>query len=312
MFGSSALQAGLTEAQQTEMASDINSVTSQTLATNASAISDSTPIATASGMTADAGTAQVAGGLANADTTAAGAATTPGAVATANVPATGNASGNVIGAQGGQAAAANTQNDINAVGNASGHEPLGMSGETGSVNSGSPPSGPAATNAAVAPKEPITGPSPGGVTQSDLTGVTPPGADAYKTVPAGSPAPRTGLLGKAADFLTSDSRVGSAAVTGVGNLLGGVGQGIGEKQAMAEQAAAQEYIPRLWQNSQLTAPLRQPAAPIPVAQGYLARAQAVRNMLSPPLTTITPPVQPPAPNAALPQPSLNTPIGGMI
>jgi hypothetical protein len=152
----------------------------------------------------------------------------------------------------------------NAVASASGQSMPGMGNETGTVNSGSPPVGsPAAAQAAVKP--------------SDLTGVTPPGADAYKDVPGAQQPAQQGFLGKAVDVL--NSKGGAAAITAGGSLLSGVGQGIAQKQATEDAIRASQWANNRWTTPGLSnQAIAASQGNINVPQGYLQRAQAIRSM----------------------------------
>jgi hypothetical protein len=62
-------------------------------------------------------------------------------------------------------------------------------------------------------------------------------------------------------------------------MLGGIGQGISQKQSMQEQIAAMQWADRSFSDPKQAAQLTSAAAqPITVPQGYLQRAQALRSM----------------------------------
>lgn len=112
------------------------------------------------------------------------------------------------------------------------------------------------------------------VKPSDLTGVTPPGANDYMNVPpAGGGGSGGGVLNRLFPPNSIGPSPGSALLQAGGNLVGGVGQGIEQKQAMEQAAAAQQYATRSYGGA------TPPGQNITVPQGYLARAQALKGML---------------------------------
>jgi len=127
----------------------------------------------------------------------------------------------------------------------------------------------------------------------------------------------SGILDKAAGLL--NTRGGSAAVTAGGSLLGGLGQGIMQKQAMEQQEAALQWGNTQWANqSQADKAIAAAAQPVTVPQGYLQRAQQVRNMMAGGVPTPSGPVPttamaaPPVPGAAAAAATPQAPRGGVI
>lgn len=100
---------------------------------------------------------------------------------------------------------------------------------------------------------------------------------------------------------------GAAGLQAAGSLLGGLGQGIEQKQAMEQQAAAQQWASRTYSGA------TPPGQNITVPQGYLQRAQALKSMLG--QTAGVNPAPTPAPagsNSPVPIWQMNsTPRGGM-
>jgi hypothetical protein len=124
---------------------------------------------------------------------------------------------------------------------------------------------------------------------NDLTGVTPPGADQYKDIPpAGSPPAAAGSAagtpgGGVGGFLNAamNSKGGAAMIQGAGSLLGGIGNGIAQKQAVQDQLAAANWGNNQWANKGQVAQMQAAAAkPVTVPQGYLERANQVKTLMS--------------------------------
>jgi hypothetical protein len=87
-----------------------------------------------------------------------------------------------------------------------------------------------------------------------------------------------GFMSKAADLM--DTRGAGPAMQGVGSLIGGIGSGIAQKQAMEDQIKAQQWGNMQWQNQGQVDKMQAAAAqPITVPQGYLQRAQQVRTLM---------------------------------
>jgi hypothetical protein len=120
--------------------------------------------------------------------------------------------------------------------------------------------------------------------------------------PAGAPgAPQSGgWLDKAMKF--ADTKGGAAAITAGGQMLGGMGAGIGNQAAMEKQIAAQQWATRSYADPRQAGALEaSAAAPINMPSGYLARAQALRSMMgSTGPQAITAPVSAIAPTTPLP------------
>lgn len=78
-----------------------------------------------------------------------------------------------------------------------------------------------------------------------------------------------------------NSRAGAAAIQAGGSLVGGIGQGITQKQTMQDQINAMQWADKSSSNPQLQSQFYGASTqPITVPQGYLARAQALRTMLN--------------------------------
>lgn len=106
--------------------------------------------------------------------------------------------------------------------------------------------------------------------------ITPPAGAA--TPAAAAPAASSGWLGKAADFM--NSKGGSALIQGGGSMLGGLGNGIAQKQATEDALKAQQWGNLQWQNQAQVDQMQAAAAkPITVPQGYLQRAQQTRALM---------------------------------
>lgn len=134
----------------------------------------------------------------------------------------------------------------------------------------------------------------------------PPGADegAYKE-PDSAPGEAPSFGSKVGGMLSSAMGT-PGMMQGVGSMIGGIGAGIAQKQAMEDQVRAQQWGNMQWQNQGQVASMQSAAAkPITVPQGYLQRAQQVRTLMSggqgmQPLPT----AQPGAPLAPPPTPAL--------
>jgi hypothetical protein len=165
------------------------------------------------------------------------------------------------------------------------------------------------------------GPGIGGMTQTqapagtDITGASAPAPGGGANIldednnlpgttpapnPAGTPGSNPGFLSKATDFL--NTRGGAAAITAGGQMLGGLGAGIGNQAAMEKQIAAQQWATRSYADPRQAGALEaSAAAPINMPSGYLARAQALRSMMgSTGPQAITAPVSAIAPTTPLP------------
>jgi len=78
----------------------------------------------------------------------------------------------------------------------------------------------------------------------------------------------------------ADTKMGAAAIQAGGSMVGGVGQGMMQQQAMHEQIMAAQQPNRSFGDPQLRSQvLGASAAPITVPQGYLQRAAALKTML---------------------------------
>jgi hypothetical protein len=142
-------------------------------------------------------------------------------------------------------------------------------------------------------------PAPGGGANvldedNNLPGTTP------APNPAGTPGSNPGFLSKATDFL--NTRGGAAAITAGGQMLGGLGAGIGNQAAMEKQIAAQQWATRSYADPRQAGALEaSAAAPVNMPSGYLARAAALRSMMgSTGPQAITAPVSAIAPTTPLP------------
>lgn len=265
MFGQDALQTSL-GAMNEEVAKDVSSLGANATAQTAGQISQDVSASMAAGTQdlVNTGSALLnsAGVPASALPSAASAAangTTPEALQ-ANISASGSQ----------QAALEQTQNDVNAVQTGGGAvrgpgSGPGMGGPTqlsqpagqGAMGASAPAGGTPDVNTGTVPPE-STGPTPG-------TPGTPP--------PAGG-----GMLSKIGGLL--DTKGGAAAVQGVGSMLGGVGQGLMQKQATQDMINAQQWADRTSSDPTLRSQLWSATSqPITVPQGYLQRAQALRTML---------------------------------
>lgn len=126
------------------------------------------------------------------------------------------------------------------------------------------------------------GPTPG---TPAAEAVTPPSGSTegpYEN-PDSGPGPATPPSGGGgiSGFLSSamNSKGGAAMIEAGGHALGGIGQGIAQKQAMEDQLKAAQWGNMQWQNPGQVANMEAAAAkPITVPQGYLQRAQAARSL----------------------------------
>lgn len=170
-----------------------------------------------------------------------------------------------VGAEGSQAAATATAADTNAV------QPTAA--ETQSTNNGAV-AGYHATAADQPGEE-----SPAGTTAPPPGAGAPEGGAGEGYEEPDSAAPSSGVGG----FLSKamDSKGGAALIQGAGSMIGGIGAGIAQKQAVEDQLKAQEWGNAQWQQPGQVAALQSAAAkPITVPQGYLQRAAMVKTMLS--------------------------------
>jgi len=178
--------------------------------------------------------------------------------------------------------------DQNAVAQASGQSMPGMSGETGGINSGSPPAAAAAPSSQppdmlAAPTGPNVAPTPSGdfTPSPDLAGAQ--YAQKYglplSEGPVTDTAPK-GFFDKLASNPFLNSKFGSAAIQGAGSAIGGIGQGIMQQAAMDKQIAALQEPNRSFGSSAGQGVIAASQAPITVPNGYLQRAAALKSMLS--------------------------------
>lgn len=173
------------------------------------------------------------------------------------------------GAEASQASAAATSADAKAVDPLVSHGYASTSGvpESGAAGAGTPaatglPEGQEAVDAK-------------GMIESDQAGMGTPGTPAAGATTSGG----GGIGGMLSSAL--NSKAGPAMVSGVGSMLGGIGSGMAQKQAMEDQLRAQEWGNTQWQNQGQVAQMQSAAAkPITVPQGYLQRAQQVRNLMA--------------------------------
>lgn len=110
-----------------------------------------------------------------------------------------------------------------------------------------------------------------------------PGATGPYQVPDSAPGTPPSWGERVGGMLSSalDTKGGAAAVQGIGSMVGGIGSGIAQKQAMEDQIRAQQWGNMQWQNQGQVAQLQSAAAkPITVPQGYLQRAAQVRSLMS--------------------------------
>jgi hypothetical protein len=256
-------------------------------------------------------------GIANLPSLAGGAdvAGTNGAAVAMSTPDTLVASG--TNAASVQVSAQQLAGDQGAVASASGHETLGMGNETGSVNSGSPPSSQAsAAQGAVTPLKnasdvhidnSLTDPYLAAANTGGYTGVNTVDQGAMRdSVLYGGPVGGRGFWNGA---LYGQSPA-SAAITAGGSLLGGVGQGIAQKQATEDAIRASQWAPNRWTTPSLSnQAIAASQGNINVPQGYLARAQAIRQLTANAGVPWQGPAQPgPVPGAAGAVPGVPGPV----
>ena len=125
-----------------------------------------------------------------------------------------------------------------------------------------------------------------GANAADLQEQPTPSPTDYKSAPfdnsAAYAAPGNTTGGGLMNTLLN-TKGGAAAITAGGNMLGGLGQGIVQKQSMQDQINAMQWADRTSSDPQLKAQaLAASAQPITVPQGYLQRAQALRAMINTP------------------------------
>jgi len=126
-----------------------------------------------------------------------------------------------------------------------------------------------------------------------------------------------GMLDATKKWLNAPTTNGAYALQAGGSLVGGLGQGIVQKQSMQDQINAAQWAGRTYMDPKEQAMIQGAAsAPITVPQGYLQRAQALKGMLGS-TVGIQPGAQPgstPAPSGGpVPVWQMNsTPRGGVI
>lgn len=302
MYGGSALDTAQTAASQTGGASaqGVSSSVGQVASASGAAGGTDPLVATAAGMSADSGAPIAA--LADASTASANG-TDLAALQSAQAGTTAGAQLNAGSAQ--MAMQQNTLSDASAVQstgggavNTPGISPaMRAQAPIGSAEGASAPTGPAAANAAVqpgaAPPGGDVGPAGNLVEQGAQApagaGPTPPNAlapgQAYNMYGPQDAASSSGGGGMFSRMFAGGGAggisPGAAAIQAGGSLVGGLGQGIMQKQSSQDQINAMQWANRTFYDPQQTSQLQAAAAaPVTVPQGYLQRAQAVKALMA--------------------------------
>lgn len=268
MYGASVAQAGAEAAAQTSQAASQEMASmGNDIATTAGSDADSA--ITNTGMMADSQVSQQVSAIASQDpSNFAVSGTTPASAAAQNTQIMGTGPN----AQASQAAAQNTNAATQAV------QPQAAPGSPGAPAGSGSPTGAAASNLDTTSANPSGQPlSPGlqnPMAQPSTGGVPPPGGGGVG-----------GMLSKGMDYIGKNPGVAVMA----GNALSGMAQGAAQEKMNQQQIAAQQWGNLQWQNPAEVSQLQAAAAkPITVPQGYLARAQAVRGMMTQPVGGVQP------------------------
>jgi len=162
-------------------------------------------------------------------------------------------------------------------GGAQGINAANPSTAAGAQNPAAASQGATATDAAaVQPTTQGAGINNPGAVGGNITAPQAPSIPEAPAAAAGTPPPQ-GLLSKGMDLINKNPGVAVVA----GNALSGMASGISQQKQMEQMLAAQQWANTQWHDPTQVAAMESAAAkPITVPQGYLARAQAVRNLLN--------------------------------
>ena len=290
-YGSSALGAGETAANASAAgANTTTGAAGAALDSTSTAAPDAAAVATENSFVQATGTADGVSSIAGDGSLAQSATGTVGQAAVNQAPVESGG----LGASSAQASQEATASDAAAV------NPGQASGMTASGAQST-------NNAAMAGSKTIAGadgaPDITGTPSEVNAAVNPTGGGAMDALdqqgaPGAAPGAGGGMLKTAGDIAKTPG-----ALQGIGSLLGGIGQGISQKQATEDAIMAQQWGNLQWQNpAQISQLEHAAAAPVTVPQGYLQRAQAVRNMMGSnvgpqPTSAGTPATAPPVPSA---------------
>jgi hypothetical protein len=204
------------------------------------------------------------------------------------------------------------QNQIASAVNPEGNAMPGMSNETSPPNLSAPTQAQAAQGA-VAPEStgptPLVGQGAGsapiGVADNSLAAAQSGGGGGYLNAAGNGAAPNfagpPNAAGAGKGFFGLGDRTSAALLTAGGSALGGLGQGIAQKQAMEEQIRASQWANNRWTTPSLSgAAANASLGQINAPAGYLQRAAATRGLMANSTVPYAPPTAGPVPVGALP------------
>lgn len=118
-----------------------------------------------------------------------------------------------------------------------------------------------------------------GALETETPGGTINASGGYDVADSAAPAAaKSGWSGVLTNAL--NSKAGAAAIQGAGSMIGGIGNGMAQKQMMEDQLKAAQWGNMQWQNQGQVDKMQAAAAqPITVPQGYLQRAQQTRSLM---------------------------------